>query len=94
MGPGIYFIHSAALPGVYLSPSVYMSLALIRMNTVCSYFYFYSYTNVTRRSTSIIKGECGVCECTCIEGLKEELAWAIGEQLWGISNLLVVILRN
>ena len=49
--------------------------------SVCSYFYFYSYTNVTRCtgcSTSIIKGGCGVCECTCIEGLKEELAWAIG----------------
>ena len=30
MGPRIYFIHSAALPGVYLNPCVYMSLALIR----------------------------------------------------------------
>ena len=34
MGPGVYFIRSAALPGVYLSPCVYMSLALIRINTV------------------------------------------------------------
>ena len=31
MGPGIYFIHSAALPSVYLSP------ALIRINTVYNY---------------------------------------------------------
>ena len=34
MGPSVYFIHSAALPSVYLSPCVYMSLALIRINTV------------------------------------------------------------
>ena len=28
-GPGVYFIHSAAPPGAYLSPHVYMSPALI-----------------------------------------------------------------
>ena len=33
MGPGIYFIYSAALPGIYLSPCVYMSPALIWYNT-------------------------------------------------------------
>ena len=33
-GPGIYFIHSAALPGVYLSPCVCMNLSLIWINTV------------------------------------------------------------
>ena len=34
MGPGIYFFHSAALPSVYLSPCVYLSLALIWINTI------------------------------------------------------------
>ena len=34
MGPGVYFINSTALPGIYLSPCMYMSLALIRINTV------------------------------------------------------------
>ena len=34
MGQGVYFIHSAALPGVYLSPCVYMSPALKQINTV------------------------------------------------------------
>ena len=34
MSPGIYFFHSAALPGIYLSPCVYLSLALIWINTV------------------------------------------------------------
>ena len=38
MGPGVYFIHSAALPGVYLSPCVYLSPALIRINTVFIWF--------------------------------------------------------
>ena len=33
MGPGVYFFHFAALPGVYLSPCVYLSPALIRINT-------------------------------------------------------------
>ena len=26
MGPGVYFIYSAAIPSVYLSPGVYMNL--------------------------------------------------------------------
>ena len=34
MGLGIYFIHSAALPSIYLSPCVYMSPALIWINAV------------------------------------------------------------
>ena len=38
MGPGVYFIHSAALPSVYLSPCVYMSSALIRINTVVTLY--------------------------------------------------------
>ena len=33
MGPGIYFFHSAALTGIYLSPCVYLRLALIRAAT-------------------------------------------------------------
>ena len=32
--PGVYFIYSAAIPSVYLSPGMYMSPALIRINTV------------------------------------------------------------
>ena len=35
MSPGVYFIHSAALPDVYLSPCAYVSPALIRINMVC-----------------------------------------------------------
>ena len=34
LAPGVYFFHSAALPGMYLSPCVYLSPALIRINTV------------------------------------------------------------
>ena len=34
MGPDVYFIHSAALSGVYLSHCMYMSPTLIRINTV------------------------------------------------------------
>ena len=34
MGPGVYFIHSAVLPSIYLSPCIYMSPALIRINMV------------------------------------------------------------
>ena len=30
------------------------------------------------------KNGCGVCECTLIEALKEELAWANDEWLWVI----------
>ena len=37
MGPGIYFFHSVALPGIYLSPCMYLSPALIRINTVYKY---------------------------------------------------------
>ena len=33
-GPRHLFFHSAALPGIYLSPCVYLSLALIQINTV------------------------------------------------------------
>ena len=33
-GPGIYFIHCAALLSIYLSPCVYMSPALIQINKV------------------------------------------------------------
>ena len=33
-GLGIYFIHSAALPGIYLSTCMYMSPALIWINMV------------------------------------------------------------
>ena len=32
MGPNIYLIYSAALPGVYLSPCVHMSPALMHAN--------------------------------------------------------------
>ena len=35
-GPSIYFIHSAALPGMYVSPCMYMSPALIQIHTVCT----------------------------------------------------------
>ena len=34
MGPGIYFFHSAAPPGVYLSSCLYLSPALIWINTI------------------------------------------------------------
>ena len=34
MAPDVYFIHSATLPTVYLSPCMYMSPALIQINTV------------------------------------------------------------
>ena len=34
MGSGIYLIHSVVLPGVYFSSSLYMSPALIWINTV------------------------------------------------------------
>ena len=36
MDPGVYFIHSAALPVIYLNPCVYMSPALIWIDTVVS----------------------------------------------------------
>ena len=32
----VYFIHSIVPPGIYLSPYVYMSPALIWINTVCA----------------------------------------------------------
>ena len=44
MGPGVYFIHSAALPGMYLSPCVYMSVALIWINAVLSMVLEYTNT--------------------------------------------------
>ena len=45
-----------------------------------------------------LKGGCGICECTYIDALKEELAWAIDKQLQVISNKMllktVIPLRN
>ena len=35
IGSGIHFICSVVLPGIYLSPCMYMISALIRINTVC-----------------------------------------------------------
>ena len=44
------------------------------------------------------KSECGVCERTCIEALKEELVLAIDKKLQVISNKMlfktVIQLRN
>ena len=37
------------------------------------------------------KGECTICECTCIKAFKGELAWAIDKWLWVISNIMPVI---
>ena len=37
MNPGVYFVYSAAIPSEYLSPGVYTSPALIRINTVSKY---------------------------------------------------------
>ena len=39
MGPLVYFIHSAVLPSIYLSLSMYVSLALMQINTICNYSY-------------------------------------------------------
>ena len=39
MGPDVYFIHSAALPSVYLSPCMYMSPGLYSMYAcMCEYY--------------------------------------------------------
>ena len=37
------------------------------------------------------KGGYGICECMCIEALKEELTWATDKQLWLIINKMSVI---
>ena len=48
MGPSIYFIHSAALPSVCLSPCVYMSPALIWINTVMLFKKFLKITHLNK----------------------------------------------
>ena len=35
------------------------------------------------------KGRHGWHRCTCIKPLKEELAWAVGKQLWVISTIML-----
>ena len=50
-GPGINFIYSAATPGVHLSPGVYMSPALIRINTVAIYVAGENYIKVLNKSS-------------------------------------------
>ena len=43
VGPGVYFIHSAAISGVYLSPGMYMSYNTDKYGTyLATYIYIYT----------------------------------------------------
>ena len=58
MGPGVYVFHSAALPGVYLSPCVYLSPALKRINMVAFSIIFYHHTTTC--------GQADACICMAV----------------------------